>query len=113
MRKESFLTLLLLPLPLGDAVAQKPAATPRDPQIAALVKSVSVEQIHNDLTHLVGFGTRHTLSDTVSNTRGIGAARRWIFDQFSQMSKDCGGCLQVEYDRHRAANARTRNDTVD
>jgi Zn-dependent M28 family amino/carboxypeptidase len=44
---------------------------------------------------LVGFGTRHTMSDTVSDTRGIGAARRWTERQFRAMSADCGGCLEI------------------
>ena len=45
---------------------------------------------------LVSFGTRHTLSDPKSDTRGIGAARRWVASEFAAMSKDCGGCLTVE-----------------
>ncbi|EQD63021.1 peptidase M28, partial [mine drainage metagenome] len=44
---------------------------------------------------LVGFGTRHTLSETASNTRGIGAARRWVKSRFAAISSDCGGCLQI------------------
>ncbi|MBX3389817.1 MAG: M20/M25/M40 family metallo-hydrolase [Phycisphaeraceae bacterium] len=31
---------------------------------------------------LADFGTRHTLSDTTSETRGIGAARNWVLEQF-------------------------------
>ena len=46
---------------------------------------------------MVDFGTRHTLSETESNTRGIGAARRWIFDEFEKISSECGGCLEVIY----------------
>lgn len=37
------------------------------------------------------------MSDTLSNTRGIGAARRWIYAEFQRISKDCGGCLEVRY----------------
>src|SRR3546814_2118565 len=44
---------------------------------------------------LVSFGTRHTLSDTKSDTRGIGAARRWIHAGFERISAQCGGCLEV------------------
>jgi hypothetical protein len=46
---------------------------------------------------LVSFGTRNTFSDTMSATRGIGAARRWIHAEFQQYARDCGGCLKVEY----------------
>ena len=45
---------------------------------------------------LVGFGTRHTLSDTHSATRGIGAAREWVKRRFAEIGRDCGGCLDVE-----------------
>ena len=106
MRK--ILLTISLVLVAGTANAQQP-----DPQVAALVNSVSVDSLRAYLTKLVGFGTRHTLSDTVSQTRGIGAARRYIHAKFEEFSRSCAGCLEVSYDRHRAANARTRNDTVD
>lgn len=57
----------------------------------------SAERIERDIQTLVDFGTRHTLSDTVSNTRGIGAARRWIKAEFERISEACGGCLEVFY----------------
>ena len=60
-----------------------------------LVDDVSAERIEADIRRLAGFGTRHTLSETRSDTRGIGAARRWIADEFRQISADCGGCLEV------------------
>ena len=53
--------------------------------------------MEQDIRTLVGFGTRHTMSDTISTTRGIGAARRWIFAEFQRISADCGGCLEVRY----------------
>jgi hypothetical protein len=105
MRK---LLLLAVFVAATNAEAQQP-----DPQISALVGAVSVDSLRSYLTTLVGFGTRHTLSDTVSATRGIGAARRYIHGKFADFSRDCGGCLEISFDRHRAANARTHNDTVD
>ena len=56
------------------------------PDPAALEASVA---------RLVGFGTRHTLSDVTSPVRGIGAARRWVLGRFSALAADCGGCLTV------------------
>jgi len=61
------------------------------------VDAVSAERIEADIRTLVGFGTRHTLSETESETHGIGAARRWIFDEFERISAECGGCLEVMY----------------
>lgn len=57
----------------------------------------SPERIRADIQTLVDFGTRHTLSETESDTRGIGAARRWIYDEFQKISAECGGCLEVIY----------------
>ena len=59
--------------------------------------AASAEQLEYYIRQLAGFGTRHTLSDTVSNTRGIGAARRWIKAEFEKISEECGGCLEVFY----------------
>lgn len=70
---------------------------PRDPRIDAVVTDVSAERIERSLRALVGFGTRHTLSDTVSSTRGIGAARRWVKAAFDRISSSCGGCLAVRF----------------
>jgi hypothetical protein len=70
-----------------------------DPRIEKLVASVSQQRLQATATTLAGFGTRSTLSDTVSTTRGIGAARRWIYDEFKRMSPK----LQVSYDRHMLA----------
>ena len=81
------------------APAQAPALPPiaEDPRIHEVVASSSAERIRKDITTLVNFGTRHTMSDTLSKTRGIGAARRWIFAEFEKISKECGGCLEVRY----------------
>lgn len=62
-----------------------------------IVAEVSAERIGADIQTLVDFGTRHTLSETERETRGIGAARRWIFEEFERISADCGGCLEVIY----------------
>jgi hypothetical protein len=60
-----------------------------------LAAAVSAARIEHDIRQLVGFGTRHTLSETASDTRGIGAARRWVEQEFRNISHDCGGCLEV------------------
>ncbi len=62
-----------------------------------IIDAVSPERIEADVTTLVGFGTRHTLSDTTSATRGIGAARRWIKSEFEKISSACDNCLEVFY----------------
>jgi len=68
-----------------------------DQKIYDIRDAISEERIKKDVKTLADFGTRHTLSDTVSNTRGIGAARRWIKSEFETISKNCNNCLDVFY----------------
>jgi hypothetical protein len=70
-----------------------------DGRIYDIIESVSSERLQKDITTLANFGTRNTFSDTTSNTRGIGAARRWIKSEFETISKDCKNCLQVFYQK--------------
>ena len=72
-----------------------PVPPARNPLIHELIDAVSAARIEADVRTLVGFGTRHTLSETESDTRGIGAARRWIEAEFRRISAGCGGCLEV------------------
>ena len=66
-----------------------------DSTLHAIATAPSAARIAADIETLVSFGTRHTLSETQSQTRGIGAARRWVEAEFNQISADCGGCLDV------------------
>lgn len=70
-----------------------------DTRLYDIIDAVSTERIKADITELANFGTRHTLSDTVSQTRGIGAARRWIKSEFDKTSAACNGCLEVFYQK--------------
>ncbi|MEM6963226.1 MAG: M28 family metallopeptidase [Bacteroidota bacterium] len=70
-----------------------------DHRIYEIIEKSSPDRLEKDIRTLANFGTRHTLSDTVSQTRGIGAARRWIKSEFDNISNTCGGCLEVFYQR--------------
>jgi len=61
----------------------------------------------------VNFGTRHTLSETESNTRGIGAARRWIKAEFEKISAQCGGCLEVYFQSEVISGEKRIPDPVE
>lgn len=83
-------------------------------QLYNIIDSVSSKRIEKDITKLVSFGTRNTFSDTLSNTRGIGAARRWIKSEFETISKECNNCLDVFYQKDLVkaeANERISKDT--
>ncbi|SHI59221.1 M28 family metallopeptidase [Aquimarina spongiae] len=84
-----------------------------DQKIYDIINAVSAERIGTDVKKLAGFGTRHTLSDTVSNARGIGAARRWIKGEFERISKNCNNCLEVFFQKDlvkKGANQRIVKD---
>ncbi|RPA59652.1 M28 family peptidase [Shewanella frigidimarina] len=71
------------------------APSQEDVRLYDIATAPQAKRIEQDIRTLVGFGTRHTLSDTTSDTQGIGAARRWIEAEFNRISKECGGCLEV------------------
>ena len=71
------------------------ADAPAHPELVQIGHDVSADRLEATITRLVAFGTRHTLSDTVSETRGIGAARRWVKGRFEAEAAACGGCLTV------------------
>ncbi|MGY0613031.1 M28 family metallopeptidase [Luteimonas sp. A501] len=78
------------------AAAETPTAPPATQALLHDIGTApSAARIEADIRTLVSFGTRHTLSDTTSDTRGIGAARRWIHAEFERISAQCGGCLEV------------------
>ncbi len=104
-------------LTTGLSAQQSDLATPppaSDPRMYDIADAPDPARIEKDITTLVNFGTRHTLSDTTSDTRGIGAARRWIYDEFQRISEACGGCLEVMYQRNLVEGdpeSRIKEDT--
>jgi hypothetical protein len=101
-------TALLL---FDGGVRAQPAAVPPgstiDPRIARLVEAISEQRMQQLLAKLVSFGTRNTLSDATSTTRGVGAARQWIYDELKRSSPR----LQVSFDTHQIpAHGRITRD---
>ncbi len=88
-----FAVLVTVP---AAAAAQTPVSPDADPRVQALVAAVSETRLKTLATTLVGFGTRESMSSTTSATRGIGAARQWIFDELKRSSAR----LQVSFDTH-------------
>lgn len=93
----------------GSASAA-PAAAPdtarHQPEIDNIVRDISPQRIEATIRKLVSFQTRHTMSDTESDTVGIGAARRWIKSEFERCNAQNGGRLQVQFDGHIAPVSR-------
>ncbi|WP_165749011.1 M28 family peptidase [Cellulophaga sp. Z1A5H] len=92
MKKKLLLCLL-------TAFASLPILAQTDARIYEIIAAVSEDRIKNDVKTLTEFGTRNTFSDTLSKTRGIGAARRWIKSQFNEISSNCSDCIDVFYQK--------------
>lgn len=95
MKSIKFLIIFCIAFFFSADLAISQSVTPEE--LHKIGAAPSAERIERDIQTLVDFGTRHTLSDTVSSKRGIGAARRWIKAEFERISADCGGCLEVFY----------------
>ena len=80
------------------AAAAAPSATQGPAPSPARLKA--------DVTALVGFGTRHTLSSATDPNRGIGAARTWMAKQLEAIGRGCGGCITVERIERRFTGPR-------
>ena len=95
--------ILTLPLVLGLAgatraplVAQTPSS---DPRIAVALADVSPERLHQYLTALTGFETRHTMSLSDRNDWGIRPAREYMVETLRGFSDR----LEVDLDCYRVA----------
>lgn len=101
-RISSPLLAALLAVAAANAAAA-PAAPDtgrQQPQIKKILAEISPKRIEGYVAKLVSFGTRHTMSETESDTRGIGAARRWIKAELERCG--AGTKLEVAFDSHIA-----------
>jgi hypothetical protein len=106
------LILPMLALLLTTLAHTALAAEAPDPELQAVAEAVSPVALGDTIATLVGFGTRHTMSDTTSPTRGIGAARRWAAGRFERFSKACGGCILIQTPQQTVTGARIPNPTL-
>lgn len=87
-------------LPLCLLALSATAEPRRDAQIESIVREISPQRIEATIRKLASFHTRHTMSETQSDTRGIGAARRWIKSELERCSAAAGGRLEVAFDSY-------------
>lgn len=85
----------------------------KDPEIEKMIAEVKTENLEATVRKLVSFGTRHTLSDTKSKTRGIGAAQRWVKSEFDKYALESNGRLTatIDYFTVKADGKRIANDS--
>lgn len=87
--------LLAFVLPASSQSVSSPPQRP-DPEIQKMMREISAKNLESYIRKLVSFGTRNTLSEQDNPTRGIGAARDWIYSEFERINAECGGCMTVE-----------------
>jgi len=76
-------------------VSVQDAAEPQPDPAKLAVAEVSGARLLANVEALASFGTRHTFSETESETHGIGAARRWIESELRAISAGCNDRLEV------------------
>ena len=94
--------LIVCALLLGFCASTQAVPTRNNPDIEKIVREISAKRIEAIIRKLVSFETRNSLSDTTSDSKGIGAARRWIKSELERCSADNGGRMKVEFDEHLA-----------
>jgi hypothetical protein len=105
MKRTAAVIVLIYFCGVLDAPAQYRAV---NPQVAKIVSEVSEEHIAETLKKLEGFGTRNIFSSQDDPVRGVGAARKWIYDQFRSYSPR----LEVSYDQYRLKKDDSRASRV-
>src|ERR1039458_8310020 len=85
------------------SAAAQPAPTP-DPEIQKIVSEISQDKIAATMQRLAAFQTRGNFTDPAQTDRGIGAARRWILEQFQRYSPR----LEVSFDPYKVKKKGTR-----
>ncbi len=96
------ITLLACALPASAQITEL-NINEKKPQITKIVQQISAQRIDGYVRKLVSFHTRHTMSETQSDTVGIGAARRWIKAELERCS---AGQLDVQFDSYVEAGGR-------
>jgi Peptidase family M28 len=102
----------LVAVPIGIRAQTVVPPAPTKPRVQSIADDVRADELRATIAKLVGFGTRHTLSDTKSNTRGIGAARRWVKSRFGEINRHCNGCLQIETPEQSVSGERIPQPTA-
>ena len=75
----------------------------RDRNVWSIVREIDARNIENTIRRLVSFGTRNTLSVQDNPTRGIGAARDWLYQEFQKIAAQSGGRMTVEKQSYEEA----------
>src|SRR5258708_7303498 len=111
MRKASALfTFIALTILLCTPAAYSQCATS---ELGDIIGQLDGARMKANVEKLVTFGTRSTISDATLPTRGVGAARKWIFDEMTKVAAASGGRMTVAYQSSMQSNKRTGDKPVE
>jgi hypothetical protein len=74
--------------------------------IRTITREIDARNIERSIRRLVSFGTRNTLSEQNNPTRGIGAARDWLYAEFLKAAESSNGRMTVEKQSYEQAKAQ-------
>lgn len=86
----------------GQGRRRRPSSAAQSQTVAAnrtvqsILREIDARNIERSVRRLVSFGTRNTLSVQDNPTRGIGAARDWLYQEFQNIAAQTGGRMTVE-----------------
>ena len=80
----------------NQARSRATSARNSNKQITQIIGEIDARNIEKTIRKLVSFGTRNTLSEQDNPNRGVGAARDWLFAEFSKVAEQSGGRMTVE-----------------
>lgn len=92
------------------APASTASTRARNREVLRVIQEIDSKNIERTIRKLVSFGTRNTLSVQDNPNRGIGAARDWLYAEFSKAAEQSGGRMTVEkqaYEQQKAARVAT------
>jgi len=109
MKKTLFYSVFILLFFAQNSIAQ----VVEDPEIKKMITEIKAENLEATVRKLVSFGTRHTLSDTKSKTKGIGAAQQWVKSEFDKFALESNGRLTstIDYFTVKADGKRIDKDS--
>lgn len=67
-------------------------------QLNSVAEQISQKNLKSYIEKLVSFHNRNTFSDTASSDRGVGAARKWLFEELQKINQETGGRMRIEFD---------------
>ncbi len=106
--KKLLVSLLLVNCLLSFAFAQ--TIINRDAEIELMVQEISRDRIEQNIRSLVGFHTRHNLSEQDNPTQGIGAALNWVKAEMEKSVPMSKGRFTVDFEPYTIGGKGERID---